>query len=70
VKKKEYCKEIDKALCRLLAEKGIGLLPLSAIQEDDEHRVDDMIRISVNRKYEDLDLLINCLRELRKEKII
>lgn len=66
--KKEYSKLIDKAFCRLLAEKNIGLLPLSPVQEEIVH--DDLIRISVNRKYEDLDILINSLRELRKENII
>lgn len=68
--KKEFTDEVDKAFCRLLAEKNIGLLPLSSIQENNEHRINDLIRISVNRKYEDLDLLINCLRDLKKENII
>ena len=54
----------------MIAEKNIGLLPLSSIQENDENRIEDLVRISVNRKYEDLDFLINSFKELRKENII
>jgi aspartate/methionine/tyrosine aminotransferase len=68
--KREHTKEVDKAFCRMIAEKNIGLLPLSSIQEDNEYRIENLVRISVNRKYEDLDFLINSFKELRIENII
>lgn len=66
---KEYKKNLDMAFCRMLADKQIGLLPLSSlIEENDE--LDYLIRISCNRDFKDLDFLKNALHELKKENII
>ena len=52
----------DRAVSRKILEFGIGLLPLSAHQFTQEME-DRFVRVTVNRNYEVLDLVISAFKD-------
>jgi aspartate/methionine/tyrosine aminotransferase len=62
----EYCQYLDQAFSRILLEKNIGFMPMTPTQNSPQ-KVDCLVRVSLNRKEEDLRLVENVLEQLQKE---
>lgn len=67
----EKKEELDKAFCRMMFREGIGLIPLSVVQQWDV-KMDFLVRISANRTYSDFEnvdkALTNVMKKMRPNK--